>query len=891
MKSLTIIDTFGFLFRSYYALPPLKSKKGFPTGLLTGFMNFISNIGKDFQTDYLVFAFDSKGDTFRNEIYKEYKAHRAEVPQDLLRQLPIAINWVEKMGFKTAAKVGFEADDIIASIAYAAAKEGYIVRIVSHDKDLYQLIDDDKIFLFDPIKKTVINEAQCIDKYGIEPKYFTEYQSLLGDSTDNIPGVKGVGEKTAKELIMQYKTIDNVFANIDTIEKPRWKKLLEEGKEMAYISKKLVTLAKDAYDFVDIHEYSLPSENPILKISDELEEYDLNAIIKRVHNNGLNFKTQTPVSKNSVDYEYILLNDKESLFKVISSIPSNSVVSLDTETTSLDSQTAKIVGFSFCFNSTTAYYVPIAHTYLGAPVQISIDDAKEAVNRLSNFKLIFQNFKYDYEIIKNNLGISLKLYADTMVMSWLFNPSESSSLDFMAQKLFNHQMITYSDTVKKDETFANVDILQACKYASEDALMTYKLYYKLLELLNVQDQKLMELAYSLEFPFIYILLEMEKNGIKIDTKFLKELEIKSTAKLKELTQEIYLSAGVEFNINSPKQLANILFEHLQLKSLKKTKSGFSTNEQVLHELINEHEIIAKILEYREVHKLHSTYIIPLYNYAIQNKDNRIHTSFLQTGTATGRLSSKNPNLQNIPVRSELGREIRQAFIAQEGHVLVSIDYSQIELRLLAHFSKDESLVNAFNEDKDIHLQTAIKLFGTEDAHSKRDIAKTINFGLIYGMGPKKLSQTLEIEYKVAKKYIDDYFKLFPTVKNYLKSIEDEAQNNHFVKTLLERRRYFDFNSANPMQKAGYLREAVNSVFQGSAADLIKLAMVKIYDKYKDTKDCKMLLQIHDELVFEVKEDMALEISQDIVYIMENIYKLSIPLKAKMHISKKWSELK
>ncbi|MEJ5168680.1 MAG: DNA polymerase I, partial [Arcobacteraceae bacterium] len=715
MKSLTIIDTFGFLFRSYYALPPLKAKNGFPTGLLTGFMNFISNIGKDFQTDYLVFALDSKGNTFRNEIYEQYKAHRQEVPQDLLRQLPIAIEWIEKMGFKTAAKVGYEADDIIASIAKGASEQGLLVRIVSHDKDLYQLIDDDRVFLFDPIKKDIINEQKCIEKYGIRPKLFTEYQSLLGDSTDNIPGVKGVGEKTAKELILQFETVDNIYANIDEVPKPRWKNLLLENKEMAYISQKLVTLATDAYKFIDLHEYELPSENPILKIADELNFYDLTSILKRVHTNGLGFKTQAPISTNSVDFEYILLNNKEQLFNVLKSIPKDSIISFDTETTSLDSSSAKIVGFSFCFDSTKAYYVPIAHVYLGVPHQIGLDDAKIAITILASQKVVFQNFKYDYEVIKNNFSIQMPLYADTMIMGWLYNPGQSVSLDSMAEEFFNHKMIAYGDVVGKNETFADIDVVEACKYAAEDALMTYKLYFKLKELLQKRDVGLLKLAQDLEFPFIYVLLEMEQNGIKVDIDFLKQLEGRFNDRLKELTNSIYQSAGCEFNINSTKQLANILFERLKLDSGKKTKTGFSTNEQVLQELKDEHEIIPRLLEYREVYKLYSTYVIPLQNFALQSIDKRVHTSFLQTGTATGRLSSKNPNLQNIPVRSELGKEIRESFIAKDGFVLLSVDYSQIELRLLAHFSGDESLVNAFNNNQDIHLQTAIKLFGEEEA--------------------------------------------------------------------------------------------------------------------------------------------------------------------------------
>lgn len=890
MKTLTIIDTFGFLFRNYYALPPLKAKNGFPTGLLTGFMNFIASLGKDFQTDYLVFALDSKGDTFRNELYKEYKAHRPEVPQDLLRQLPIAIEWINKMGFKTALKEGYEADDIIASLAKQASQKGLIIRIVSHDKDLYQLIDDDKIFLFDPIKKEIINEDKCLQKYGIPPKLFTYYQSLVGDSADNVPGVKGVGQKTATELITQFGTLDNIYANIDNIQKPRWKTLLLENKDNAYLSHKLVTLASDICKDISIEEFALPQENPILKIADELTNYDLTAILKRVHTNGLGFETSTPISKNSVDFEYIMINSVSKLNSIIDSIPMGSIVAIDTETDSLDSLSANIVGFSFCFDSSKAYYIPINHSYLGVIEQISIDDAKKAMKSLSKYKLVFQNFKYDYEIIKNNLDIELNLFADTMIMGWLYNFAGSVSLESMSQEYFSHKMIAYSEIVGKKDSFASLDIYQACKYAAEDALITYKLFFKLQDLLNKRDSHLIKLAFELEFPFIYVLLEMERNGIKVDIEFLKSLEESFDKQIKDLSYSIYESAGCEFNINSPKQLATILFERLGLKAKKKTKTGYSTNEQVLLELKNEHPIIEKLLEYREVYKLYSTYVLPLQNFAKQSKEHRVHTSFLHTGTATGRLSSKNPNLQNIPIRSELGKAIREAFVAKDDYLLMSVDYSQIELRFLAHFSQDPSLVEAFNNNLDIHLQTAIKLFGEVEGKNKRDIAKTINFGLIYGMGPRKLSQTLDIEYKIAKKYIEDYFESFPTVKNYLKSIEDEVLNNNFVTTLLQRRRYFDFEGANEMQKATYLREAVNTVFQGSAADLIKLAMNKIYKLYKNNENCKMLLQIHDELLFEVKKSHIEEVSKEIINIMENIYILNVPLKAKISIGKNWGNL-
>ncbi|KAB7888621.1 DNA polymerase I [Poseidonibacter ostreae] len=890
-KTITVIDTFGFLFRSFYALPPLKSKDGFPTGLLTGFMNFISNVGKDFQTDYIVFALDAKGPTFRSDIYTEYKSHRPDVPEDLLKQLPIAIDWIEKMDFKTAIRTGFEADDIVASIAKDAKEKGLEVRIVSHDKDLYQLIEED-IYLFDPIKKSVIDEKTCFDKYGVYPKQFTDYQSLLGDSADNVPGVKGVGAKTAQALIEQFNDLDNIYANIDNIEKKRWQTLLTEGKELAYISKELVTLSKDCHCIDNLEEFHLPVENPILRISDTLMEYGLNRVIERVNKDGLNYKTELPKPKVELKTEYILLNDEKELFKVLNQIPKDSIVAFDTETTSVDTINAQIVGFSFSYEETKAYYAPISHFYLGAPEQISIDAAKKAINILNGFKLVLQNFKYDYEIIKFNLDIELKLYADTMILAWLLNTSQRVGLDFQIEKYFDHKMIAFKDVVKKGENFSNVEVSKACEYAAEDALMTLKLYNKLLEEFNEEENKiLLDLAKNVEFDFIYVLANMFEKGIKIDVNKLEELKISNNKTIQELISKIYEAAGTEFNINSPKQLGIVLFEQLKLPPSKKTKTGYSTNEVVLHKLYDSHEIIPLLLKYREAFKLQSTYIEPLLELGLKNDENRIYTSFLQTGTATGRLSSKNPNLQNIPVRTQAGAEIRSAFIPKDGYKLVGIDYSQIELRLLAHFSEDKALVDAFNSGEDIHYQTSVKIFGEELAKEKRSVAKSINFGLLYGMGSKKLADTLGITTKEAKTYIESYFEAFVSVKDYLKSIEEYAFENGYVETLLKRKRLFDFDSANGMQKAAYLRESVNTLFQGSAADLIKLSMIEIYKKYKNNNKMSMLLQIHDELIFEIEENEVEKITKDLIEIMEGVYSLNVPLKVSSTVGESWQDLK
>jgi len=893
-KTITVIDTFGFLFRSYFALPPLRSREGFPTGLLTGFINFISNIGKDFQTDYIVFALDAKGNTFRNELYDGYKAHRPDVPEDLLKQLPIAISWIEQMGFKTAIRTGFEADDIVASIAHDAKLKGLEVRIVSHDKDLYQLIDDDTIYLFDPTKKVIINEEKCFEKYGVHPSQFTDYQSLLGDSADNIPGVKGIGAKTAEALIKEFGTLENIYANIENITKKRTKELLLEGKEMAFISKKLVTLSKDCHVIDNLEEFVLPLENPILKISDILNKYDMHKILEKVSKNGMSYKTEIPreIEKKDDKLEYILLDNEHSLSLVINTIPRDSIISFDTETTDIDVTKAKIVGFSFAYEENKAYYVPIAHSYLGVGNQISMEAARQAIVQLNRFKLVLQNFKYDYQIIKHNFDIELKLYADTMILSWLLNTNEKVGLDYQIDKHFRHKMISFSDVVKKGENFSNVEISKACEYAAEDALMTLKLFQKQLEIFKEKnEEEILKLAFDVEFEFIYVLAEMENNGIKIDVNLLKEYKEKSNKYISELTSQIHQVSGVEFNINSTKQLGVVLFETLGLATSKKTKTGYSTDEAVLSGLVDEHPVIPLLLKYREAYKLQSTYIEPLLELGLKNSDNRVHTSFLHTGTATGRLSSKNPNLQNIPVGSDSILQIRQAFIPKEGYKLVGVDYSQIELRLLAHFSCDDALVEAFENNLDIHYQTAVKIFGEEKAKEKRGIAKSINFGLLYGMGSKKLGDTLGIPSKEAKLYIDSYFEAFKSVKNYLKSIEDFAYTNGYVKTLLNRKRLFDFNSANAMLKAAYLREAVNTLFQGSAADLIKLSMIQIHKKYKNNDSMRLLLQIHDELILEIKDEFVEEYTRDIKEIMENIYTLNVPLKVSVAIGNSWQELK
>ena len=892
MKTLTLIDTFGFFFRSFYALPPLKNSEGFPTGLLTGFANLIHNLEKEYPTDYLLFALDAPGPSFRQQIDPNYKAQRPEPPEELKQQLPVAIEWIDKMGLAKRMKEGFEADDVIASMVKCAKERGVKVRIVSHDKDLYQLIDDGRVVLFDPIKKVEIDEKAAMEKYGIHPRQFTDYQALIGDSSDNVPGVPGIGPKTAVKLLTQFGSLDGIYKHIDEVKPERIRNLLLEHKEEAYRSKKLVSLRDDVFDDCDLSAFEMPPKDPLLKIRDELERYEMRNVLRRLPKPEGESEGRKSERKS---FEAVLLDTPEKLFDVLERLDDETPVAFDTETDDLDIRKARLVGFSFCTDETKAYYVPIAHNYLGVGAQVPLEEAKRAIETLLSRPFFGHNLKFDLGLLYRLFGFDEKEpFADTMLLAWLVDPEGAVGLDRLALRYFGHEMIAFKSTVKKGEDFSTVAIEEATKYAAEDAWMTWRLYGKLTETLKLQSaEHLLQEAKRVEYPFVNLLVCMEERGIAVDTERFEELREEIGERLAALTKTIHEMAGREFNVNSPKQLGEILFGVLHLPGGKRNRSGgYSTNEKVLEALKNEHPIVEKVLEYRELHKLMSTYIEPLLKLAKEDEKRRVHTSFIQTGTATGRLASKNPNLQNIPVKTEEGRRIREGFVAAEGYRLVGIDYSQIELRFLAHFSGDPVLTEAFRQNKDIHMETAVKLFGPEEAAAKRHIAKTVNFGLLYGMGSRKLAQTLGISTKEAKKIIENYFASFPTVKRFLESIEAEAKEKGYVETLLGRRRYFDFEHANAMQLAAYLREAGNTVFQGSTADLIKLAMLEIHRIVREEGlDAAICLQIHDELIFEIEASRAEALARRFADVMESVVKLNVPLKTSVAIGHRWSELK
>lgn len=938
MQTITIIDTFGFFFRLYYAMSGLKTKDGKPSGMVSGFASFIANLSKEFKSDYIIFALDSKGKTFRSDIDPNYKTNRQAPPPALLQQLPVCIEMIEKMGLYSLGREGYEADDLIASVVkkYGATHK---INIVTSDKDLYQLIGEN-VKIYSHGKKMLYGREECLQRYGVYPEQIVDFLAICGDSADNIPGVRGIGDKGAKKLLDEWGSLDEIYSNLDRLPQNKQREYLIEGKQSAYISKRLATLY-DELEIPPLEDAKFPQQNPLFKIREILKDYALNRLLSALslqEQNGLDLwgegkgvgakssvlstggkgagtepsrggsildaavggldgqnsipggsacGGQSCESSFKTPFEPICITDAAELARLCEGVDAETLVSFDTETTSIDSKSAKIVGFSFAFNEERAYYVPLAHSYLGAPTQISSDAAKAAIGSLFRGYVVGQNLKYDFEIVKNNFNIEPPArFADTMVLAWLLDPANAVGMDSISPRYLGYETVHFGDVVKKGETFASVELDAATIYASEDAWVTLRLYFKLKELL---EPALFKLAQELEFPFVRVLWQMQRCGIKIDVEMIKRLIGRNEKSLRALTDEIYELCGEQFNINSPAQLGAVLFERLGLPAAKRTKTGYSTDESVLKDLTALHPAVGKILDYRELFKLQSTYCEPLLQLALADPQNRVRSNFLQTGTATGRLASKNPNLQNIPARGTFAKDVRDCFLADEGYSLISLDYSQIELRLLAHFSRDPALLAAFRADEDIHARTAISIFG-DAQHAHRTIAKSINFGLIYGMGAGKLSDSLGIARAEAKGYIERYFAAFCTIKEFLQSIKSDAKADGYVSTLFGRRRYFDFaNARNNMVYASYEREAVNTKFQGSAADIIKKAMVEISPLLND--EARLILQIHDELIFEVRDDLAQSFGERAQEIMQSAASLNVPLKTSLNIAKRWGELK
>ncbi|MDD5259768.1 MAG: DNA polymerase I [bacterium] len=883
-KKLYIIDGHAYIHRAFHALPMLTNSQGLVINAVYGFTRMLLKIIKREQPDYLAVCFDSPQPTFRHKAFEQYKATRKETPEELKTQIPMVQEMVEAFKIPVFRMPGYEADDLIATIARQAEKQDVDVIVISGDKDILQLVGEHIKVLSEP-KGILFSEKEVEEKFGFSADKIKDYLGLCGDSSDNIPGVPGIGEKTALQLVKEYGTIENMYKNLDKMP-VKVKNKMEQGRELAFKSKELVTLVENV---------------PLTMTLDDLKPVPLDqekalALFNRYEFKSLSTELIEQSSEKDACYEVI--TSPGEMEKIASQIKQKKEVSIDLETNSREPMLAEAVGLVLCFEEKKAYYIPLAHSYLGAPQQ----DKKKVLDLLGSIiedekiKKYGQNLKYDLLVLKNE-GFELKgISFDVMISSYLINPSKlNHSLEDIAAEYLQYKMIPISDLIGKGAkqiTMDQVTVERAGEYACAQVDMVWRLKQKLSGLLK--EKGLDKLFYDIEMPVMEILAEMEYTGILVDLPYLKELSKEIDGKITALEQVIYKIAGAEFNINSPQQLSRILFEKLGLPIIEKTKTGASTNESVLRQLQAMHELPKRIIEYRELAKLKSTYIDPIPE-MINPKTGRLHTSFNQTVTNTGRLSSSEPNLQNIPIRTEIGRSIRRSFIPKKECVFISADYSQIDLRVLAHMSGDEHMKQAFHNHEDIHSHTACEIFGLKPEEiddEKRRIAKTVNFGLSYGMSPYGLSQALGIDAATAKDYIDKYFARFSGVKEYMEKIVEKARHDGFVTTLLNRRRYLpEINAKDRNIRSFAERVAINMPIQGTAADIIKIAMINIAKKLKQENfQSKMLLQVHDELIFEVPKAEVKQLEQMIKQEMETALKLDVPLEANVSIGPNWRDL-
>ena len=882
-----LVDGSSYIHRAYHAIRHLSNSKGVPTNAVFGFCKMILRLFDEKGPQYIAIAFDTKGPTFRHKIFDAYKATRPPMPEDLVAQLPYIKKFVRSLNVVMMEKEGFEADDIIGTMARQGDEKGFQVVIITGDKDFRQLISP-RVSLWDTMKDRVTDYETFLKEYDLNPEQVIDIMGLSGDSSDNIPGVPGVGEKTAAGLIQQFGSLEAVFENLEEIKKEKLKENLKKSHEAAVLSKKLVTIDR----FVP-----LQAEIEDLKIG-EPDTPELTALFRELEFKGL--WEQFAIREEPTEGRYHLCLTKEDLHTLKEMILQKGIVCIDTETTSKDPLQAKLVGISFSCEEEVAYYLPVAHHYLGAPDQqdwAEIIQVLGDVLRDGKILKVGQNIKYDAEVL-NRHGVELRgIHFDTMIASYVINPGlRQHNLDYLAQHYLNHKMIPYHEVVGKGkgDDFSGVAVEEAMAYSCEDADMTLRLMHKLdKELRAVHNETLF---YDIEMKLLPVLMDMELTGIKIDRPFFKKMSRKMSQQLTDLEKEIFGEAGMEFNINSPHQLGTVLFEKLQLPGQKKTAKTkkYSTDVSVLKKLAAyPHKLPKLALRYRTLTKLKSTYLDALLK-LVDPTTERIHTSYNQTVAATGRLSSSNPNLQNIPIRGEEGREIRKGFVAQDGHLLMSADYSQVELRIFAHYSGDEAFIDAFNRQEDIHARTASEIMGLDleaVTPEMRRIAKAINFGIIYGMGAYKLGDELDIDLKSAKEYIDTYYQRYTGVARYREDILKQAREQGYVSTLFNRRRYLpNVHHQEPRIRAEAERMAINTPIQGTAADIIKLAMINIHKRIrKERFNTKLLLQVHDELVFEVPVKETEVVRAMVKEEMEGVYRLKVPLVVDIHTGKNWDE--
>ena len=888
-KTLYLIDGSSYIFRAFFGVrQQLSTSKGFPTNALYGFINMLQKVIREEKPDYLVVAFDSPDKTFRHKIYPNYKANRDAPPEELSRQFPYFEPLVTAYGLSSIRRPGFEADDIIGTLAKKGKQKGLEIVIVSGDKDMMQLISP-HIYMLDTMKNKKFMDKEVVEKFGVQADKVVEVMGLMGDSSDHIPGVAGVGPKTAAELIRKFGSIGALYKRIDEVEKKNVKEKLERDKENAFMSRELVCI-DTAMDLEFNSDLMKLGKIDSAKLKKMFEEFEFVSFLE-----GMQDGTANSLKIDRSEYKTILT--EKSFNDLIESLAKKKSFAFDVETTSKRPVWARLVGISFSFEDGNAFYLPLAHRYLGVPEQLEFKAVREKLKPILEDKSIKKcghNIKYDL-IVMSNEGIALDgVDFDTMIASYLLNPSSRGhGLDALTMEYFGHKNLTYKEmtgTGSKEIGFDEVEVDRATEYAAEDSDMTWRLKGKLQPQLKDSTLKLYK---EIELPLLEVLAEIELNGVYVDRKHLKELSSKIDKQLLHLEKDIYVLADEEFNINSPKQLSVILFEKLKLPVVKKTKTGYSTDVSVLEQLAIEHKLPEQVLSYRQLAKLKSTYVDALPGEIFKNTG-RVHTSFNQTVAATGRLSSSNPNLQNIPIRSDMGKEIRKAFTAEGDNMLLSADYSQIELRILAHLSKDKALKNAFDKGEDVHARTAADIFGSSldqvDENSRR-MAKAVNFGIIYGLSAFGLSRQLKISRKDAQDFIDQYFSLYSNVKDFMDNTIAEARECGYTLTMFNRRRYLpDLKSDNRQVRESAERIAINSPIQGSAADLIKVAMIRLSRNLKKIKlNSKMILQVHDELLFECPVQEKKEIESLVRKEMEGACTLSVPLVVDIGWGKNWNE--
>ncbi|MEC7911723.1 MAG: DNA polymerase I [Pseudomonadota bacterium] len=891
LKKIFLIDGSSYLYRAFHAMPPLTTSKGLPTGAVKGVTNMLRNLRKENPDSYYLAIFDAKGKNFRHTIYPDYKANRPPMPMELREQLSPLKEICNAMGMPVIEVPGVEADDVIATLAIEGSNKGMSVVISSLDKDLMQLVKDPMVKMMNTMNKQIYNEAGVEKKFGVKPDQIIDYLALVGDSSDNIPGVSKVGPKTAAKWLNEFNNIEGIVKNAESFTGVVGNNLRDSIQDLDR-NIELVRLKKDVDIKVTLEELLNAEEN-----TEELNKL----FVSLEFNTWIQSPKKTKEEPGFVaKKEYQTILTKKDLQVWANKLNKAQTFAIDTETSSLDTMTANLIGISLACDEGEGCYIPIAHSYDKVPQQLDLDDVVKVLGKsISNneSKLVGQNLKFDLPILRRH-GIKVdKFLGDTMLMSYVLNSTATRhGLDRMALHYLNYKTMKYEEivgTASKQINFSQVKIPVATFYASEDADITLRLFNLLNDRLKTEKQ-LIHLLKTIEYPMLESLIKVETNGAKIDAKMLAEYSKELGLKAAELSRKAFKMAGEEFNMDSPKQLVEVLYNKLELPILKKTPKGQpSTNEDTLQRLAEEYELPKIIIEYRTLAKLKSTYTDSLIN--IQHPEtNRIHTSYQQAVTSTGRLSSTEPNLQNIPIKTPEGRKIREAFIPEKGNVLISADYSQIELRIMAHLSGDKNLTEAFKNNLDVHSATASEIFGIsldEVSQDHRRSAKVINFGLIYGMSAFGLTRQLGIPRHEAQDYLDTYFEKYTGVRKYMDSTKELAKKNLYVETILGRRLHVaEINASNGLRRQAAERAAINAPLQGSAADIIKKAMIDI-DNWTgdDNTDIRMIMQVHDELVFEVKKDYAIEALEKITTFMEKAVKLSVPLTVDAHQGSNWNE--